>query len=148
MRTEVAKGNLKPEVSTTDTFLDDKYLQPVIEDDALLFSLDDVDSFESDPKAVLDKSDNVAAENTTNGDSSSRIKELEEQLAKVNSQFVEYREFVQQTIDKRWQENEATLPVPKQSEQDRAKEGETSYFDSYSYNGKLHNRLSTPDPHH
>jgi protein arginine N-methyltransferase 3 len=135
---EVVKGNLNPDVSTTDIFLDEKYLQPVIEDDALLFSLDDLESFESEQTSIPEMSQTVAPGGASNGEPSSKIKELEEQLAKVNSQYAEYREYVQQILDKRWQDNESASIDPKQAQQEKAKEGETSYFESYSYNGTYH----------
>jgi protein arginine N-methyltransferase 3 len=134
IRSEVAKGNSKPDVSSF-LFQDDKYLQPVIEDDALLFSLDELDNLELESHSTSKApSANVPAR-IADGDSVSRIKELEEQLATVKTQFTEYRTFVQQTIDKRWQENDTSLPDLQTSQKEAASEGEAGYFDSYSYNG-------------
>lgn len=36
-------GNRKPDVEDASSWADDKYLQPALEDDALLFTLDDID---------------------------------------------------------------------------------------------------------
>ena len=43
LRAEVKAGNAKPDVSDAKAWADDKYLQPTLEDDALLFNLDDID---------------------------------------------------------------------------------------------------------
>jgi type I protein arginine methyltransferase len=132
LRTEAASGNIKPDVSTIARFQDDKYLQPFLEDDALLFSLDELENLEiREPNPSLSGTHIDAP----NGDHVSRIKELEAQLARLNHHFTEYRNYVQQTIDKRWQENEVAGVDPETAKKERAAEGETGYFDSYSYNG-------------
>ncbi|KAF2216105.1 hypothetical protein CERZMDRAFT_94484 [Cercospora zeae-maydis SCOH1-5] len=43
LRAQVQQGDAKPNVSDASAWADDKYLQPTLEDDALLFSLDDID---------------------------------------------------------------------------------------------------------
>lgn len=43
LRAEVKSGNARPEVNNAEAWADDKYLQPTLEDDALLFNLDDID---------------------------------------------------------------------------------------------------------
>jgi type I protein arginine methyltransferase len=138
IRSEVAKGNIHPDTSSNSLFSDDKYLQPVIKDDALLFSLDELDN----DQEVLDQTSATPAEDratvpSSSGVSSSRITELEDQLAKVTTQFAEYRTFVQDIIDKRWQDSDKSLDkdAPANSQNDAATDRETNYFDSYSYNG-------------
>lgn len=42
IRSEVLSGKDRPDVSSTAAWADDKFLQPVLEDDALLFTLDDL----------------------------------------------------------------------------------------------------------
>ncbi|CAK3769162.1 Hypothetical predicted protein [Lecanosticta acicola] len=42
IRSEVKAGQAKPKVTDSTLWSDDKYLQPVLEDDALLFNLDDL----------------------------------------------------------------------------------------------------------
>ncbi|MCJ1284612.1 hypothetical protein MMC26_003946 [Xylographa opegraphella] len=44
IRAEVIRGNTTLKITSKQTFNDDKYLQPVLEDDALLFSLDDLET--------------------------------------------------------------------------------------------------------
>jgi hypothetical protein len=43
IRSEVLAGKQTPDVSTAAAWSDDKYLQPTLEDDALLFNLDEID---------------------------------------------------------------------------------------------------------
>lgn len=43
IRAQVQQDDAKPDVSDAKAWADDKYLQPTLEDDALLFSLDDID---------------------------------------------------------------------------------------------------------
>ena len=42
VRSEVAAGNALPDVSASAAFRDDHYLKPVLDDDALLYSLNDI----------------------------------------------------------------------------------------------------------
>ncbi|KAI7534873.1 hypothetical protein KC331_g12323 [Hortaea werneckii] len=42
IRTQVASRNTKPDCSSPQAWMDDKYMQPVLEDDALLYSIDDL----------------------------------------------------------------------------------------------------------
>ncbi|KAI6914690.1 hypothetical protein KC318_g1031 [Hortaea werneckii] len=42
IRSQVATGNTKPDCSSPQAWMDDKYMQPVLEDDALLYSIDDL----------------------------------------------------------------------------------------------------------
>jgi hypothetical protein len=50
IRSEVLSGHATPDVSKPEAWADDKYLQPALADDALLFSLDELDeSGQQDP---------------------------------------------------------------------------------------------------
>ena len=53
IRTQVSQGNSTPDCSDPSLWADDKYMQPVLEDDALLYSIDDlaVPGDASDPLA-------------------------------------------------------------------------------------------------
>ena len=44
LRSESRKGNTQPDVSSAELFADDQYLQPVLEDDAVLYHLDELES--------------------------------------------------------------------------------------------------------
>ena len=82
-RSQVKAGNLHPDVSSKSCFEDDGYLKPVLEDDALLYSLDDV--FPSEPVGDWDP---LQAE----------VGSLREQLSQLQSQFTAYRVDVQQNL--------------------------------------------------
>lgn len=47
VRSSVKDGNTTPDVSSKEKFQDEAYLKPVLEDDALLYSLDDIEDEES-----------------------------------------------------------------------------------------------------
>lgn len=117
IRSEVKAGNSKPDVSTRAAFEDDKYLKPVLDDDALLYSLDD----------VFDDADRV------NGTEDSSVEDLRQQLAQLSSQFQAYREEVQRSLlqDIDSAEPSKAADPPSKTRMGQVDEG---YFDSYSYN--------------
>lgn len=62
VRTEAQSGNSKPDVSDSKLWADDKYLQPALEDDPLLFCLDDIVEFGNDGKEPVDFDERMAME--------------------------------------------------------------------------------------
>jgi protein arginine N-methyltransferase 3 len=48
VRSQVKEGNAKPDVESPAAWEDDKFMQPVLEDDALLFSVDELESMATD----------------------------------------------------------------------------------------------------
>lgn len=136
IRSQVKSGNLKPDVSSASFFSDDRYLQPVLEDDALLFSLDDLSSSQAEDESVVKDTGEISAQE--------KITELEKQLDSARHQFHVYQLQVEETLEKRWNEAEGTSR-PKASVS-TIKDGETKsdgidfegdYFESYSYNGSF-----------
>lgn len=127
VRSEVKNGNAAPDTTSKSLFDDDKYLKPVLEDDALLFSLDD----------VFD--DETSSSGPTN-----EVEQLREQLAALQSQLTAYREQVQSALlDGLDGRPDAAGPSSSssantrtvRSEQDKTAEGiEKGYFESYAYN--------------
>lgn len=126
MRSEVKAGNKKPDVSSKSKFEDDAYLKPVLEDDALLYSLDDI---------VEEQGQDAAPGN----DAERRVLELQENLERLQTQFSEYRLAVQKSMeDQLTKEDEKLEPaasVNGGSDRDRIGEADADYFTSYSYNG-------------
>ena len=127
IRSEVRCGRMPQRVTSRESFDDDKYLQPTLADDAVLFSLED----------VLDM-------NTKNPNSEADA--LKEELAEVKLQFANYRLDVQQTFASKI---DAEVVANRTSRQDnspysraQADRGtrkrhemlEDDYFQSYSYN--------------
>lgn len=50
IRSEVQSGKEKPDTSDPALWTDDKYMQPALDDDALLFSLDDIIDIPEEPQ--------------------------------------------------------------------------------------------------
>ena len=121
IRSEVKAGNKTPDVSSKSLFADDVYMKPVLEDDALLYSLDDI-------------TDEPLSENDGSQQADKRVLELEEELSRLRSQFAEYRIAVQKSMeDQIDKENDRPSSTDKTSA--RHNEAESDYFTSYSYNG-------------
>ena len=106
IRTCTAKAE-KPTIAK-ESFADEKFLQPVLEDDALLFSLDD-------------EEEEVEHEET--------VEELKQRLADLSVQFQEYKEAVSTTFAKRLEQTD-------DKETKKERDDDTHYFDSYAYNGR------------
>lgn len=128
VRSEAHKGNLKPDISSKSVFEDDKYLQPALEDDALLFSIDEL----IDQGTV----EQPNAENGTAGSTDERVNELEDQLNQLRLQFAEYRSVTEKALDDKWTGAEASNVDGQAAKREKVdKEYDQGYFDSYSYNG-------------
>jgi type I protein arginine methyltransferase len=116
---------VRPDVSSKSLFDDDVYLKPVIEDDTLLYSLEDLE----------DGHEEVSAEK--------RVIELQEELGQLQGQFEEYRLAVQRSMNTRLLlDDEKLAPSgvaartgPTEDVSNRAQDPELDYFTSYSYNG-------------
>lgn len=133
IRSEIKSGRLvSSNISLTD-FEAEEFLKPVLEDDALLFNLDDL------PEIGLERSnanlDYAGASGSTR--LLTRVVELEEELRKTQSQFSDYRITVMQTLDERWKES--SLGADSNTSNGEVKEAkcddDSHYFSSYSYNG-------------
>ncbi|KAJ5634180.1 hypothetical protein N7528_002022 [Penicillium herquei] len=124
VRSEVKAGNRTPDVSSKSKFEDDLYLKPVLEDDALLYSLDDIAE---------------EGEETAPGtDAERRVQELQEDLERLQTQFSEYRLAVQKSMEDQLNKEDESLgasaPAGKASGS-KAQEVDEDYFASYAYNG-------------
>lgn len=125
LRSEIQKGNKEPSVSAASLFDDDAYLKPVLEDDALLYSLDDL----TDEREIED----------SQKPDEKRILELQEELEKLKLQFSEYRIAVQKSLGEQLagqstDEQPTQLEKPKKG---KIEEADADYFTSYSFNGSL-----------
>lgn len=125
LRSEIKKGNKEPNVSSAALFEDDVYLKPVLEDDALLYSLDDL----------------AEEVETTNGKTSSeqRIMELQEELENLRNQFSEYRLAVQNSMSEELSKADDSVEAqkngPRAQTKGKIEEADADYFTSYSFNG-------------
>ncbi|KKY14217.1 putative s-adenosylmethionine-dependent methyltransferase superfamily domain-containing protein [Phaeomoniella chlamydospora] len=123
LRSEARQGRNYSAVTTTDVFADDDYLKPVLEDDPLLYSLDDLDD-----EPISGSTD----------DSTAQVEELRQQLQELKVQFAEYQEQVSKILQSQLESKESISPAVKPDPQpprtsDHAVR-EFDYFDSYSYN--------------
>lgn len=143
-----------PETITEADFEDDRFLMPVLPDDALIMCLDDLPS--TDP-AAEGKGKAAAAEEGTpqpagadsSSDLASKNATLEAQLDALTKQFASYRLAVEQTLDKRWHaeddsdsESSSTSSVaaagrPKKAKKETKKKEDNSnyYWEGYANHG-------------
>ena len=87
VRSQVKDGNVKPDVESPAAWEDDKFMQPVLEDDALLFSVDELESMQADG-ASTGKQPEASNERAATDE----VSQLKEQLSKLQSKFDLYRE--------------------------------------------------------
>lgn len=123
IRAQVQQGSSNPDVSDPANWQDDKFMQPVLENDALLFGLDELDAMDAGP--------NDQASKQPANDASAEVARLKEQLSRLQFQFDAYRGQVSQTLEQRWADNEARTSNTTEAAEKKYDEG---YFDSYSYN--------------
>lgn len=125
VRQRTQQSQALPESISKEDLSDDALLKPVLENDALLFTLDEV--LEADEAGAEDAGD------ASTKDLLSRNKALEEELETLRNQYENYRLTVEQTLDKRWAED-----TPKAGSSKAEKEDESAYyFESYAYHGTL-----------
>ncbi|KAI3552733.1 methyltransferase domain-containing protein [Colletotrichum lupini] len=128
IRQHIHDGSALPETISVDDIADERYMKPVIEDDALIMALTELD---------LDDETSGQLQQAPQG-GASREAQLEEELAQLQSQFAKYRNAVEQTLDQRWGED---TPVPTQGEKPRdpddkgvRKDESQYYWESYASN--------------
>ncbi len=133
IRSEIKSGRSVSSNVSLMNFEAEEFLKPVLEDDALLFSLGDL------PEMVLRQE--IAQLDNTGADGSirllTRIAELEEELRKTQSLFSDYRSTVMQTLDERWKDSSmgADSIVSNGVTREEKRDDDSHYFSSYSYNG-------------
>jgi type I protein arginine methyltransferase len=130
VRSEVAagRGAQLPKVWTTSSFEDEAYLKPVIQDDPVLYSLDDIDEsqFETSEAAPEDPKE-------------AEVQDLRERLAQLQIQYAAYREEVQVSFQKRIDKIPDREPSPplgessaKPHQKSSQEDQDSSYFTSYA----------------
>ena len=128
VRQSVQQGKPLPKQISSQDVDNEDYLKPVLENDALLFTLDE----------VLDSEQDVAGAVTAVADGSvtellAQTKSLEAELEAVRTQFANYRLTVEETLDRRWGDD----PEPKPATQGPKKDDSDYYFESYAAHGKV-----------
>ncbi|QDS72951.1 hypothetical protein FKW77_008443 [Venturia effusa] len=131
IRQQAKDGVTKLEIKSAAEFEDDRYLKPVLQDDAVLFSLDDISPSIQQGDDILASGE--ATDASPKSSPEARIAELERQLQSVQSQYKEYRHQVEETLERRWGDDSAK-PSTSIDAQLGKPDYDGSYFDSYSYN--------------
>ena len=128
LRSETRAGRIQSTVSSKEVFDDDMYLKPILDDDPVLYNLDDLDQ-----EIAQDDSKNPLEE----------VDSLRQQLDQLQAQFAEYREQVQHSLLAQADDtglenrgNQASGSKIKKMNPDKHEAQEYDYFDSYSYNCK------------
>ncbi|KAM0322946.1 hypothetical protein ACHAQA_009045 [Verticillium albo-atrum] len=127
IRQKVRDGAALPDTITLEDVDHERYLKPVIDDDALIMSLDElhVDDIEL-PATELPSS--AAGEVLSPQSLIASKAELERELAAVKSQFANYRTAVEQTLDRRWGDDSDPGPAAPPRDQSQY------YWESYAAN--------------
>lgn len=143
IRNEVRCGNNTPNLSSKSLFDNEKYLQPILEDDAVLYSLDDIMGGidVKDLSTTNGKSMNSVSDDDTAGPAAC-VAELEQKVQCLHLQFVNYRETVNKTLEQRWNCTEdASVPVNGVNQSGSGallhQDYDSHYFSSYSTNGQF-----------
>lgn len=133
-------GKPLPDQITEADIQDDKFLMPVLPDDALIMCLDDLPS--SSPVADgKGKAAESASTTEAAGDSASKTASLQAQLDELNKQFANYRLAVEQTLDKRWHADDDDSSSRSSASSKKEKKDESAYYwESYAHNGMLNSR--------
>lgn len=125
VRKQVSQGQKSPDVTSKASFEDDSFLSPVLENDAVLYSLEDV---------LLN----------TRSESTNTIEELQENMTALQARFDAYREDVNKYLGYTFQDYESNhapssssltakdTPTVAQRTADTAED--VDYFHSYSFN--------------
>jgi protein arginine N-methyltransferase 3 len=119
IRTLTAAG--KPFDPADQGFNDDKFMQPVLEDDPLLFSLDEEQGDEPEYQ--------MSPHETTTEDLQAKLRDLE-------LQFQEYKQAVGKHFAKQLEEKSTTFEatVAKNEEEEEPRDDDSHYFNSYAGN--------------
>lgn len=119
------KSTIPKQISREDID-DERYLSPVIENDAVIFSLDEIlDSSSQDQEIAINATETPANELLD------RNKTLESELHAVREKFANYRLAVEQTLERRWGVDD----IPGSPLISKPKDVSSSYFESYAANG-------------
>ncbi|OAA46258.1 hypothetical protein NOR_03011 [Metarhizium rileyi] len=123
VRSQVKSGIALPSEIFYEDIEDDRFLKPVLENDAVIFSLDEVLGPTSDTGA-----ETSSTVHELDSDLQKKNKYLEAELSSIRESFANYRLAVEQTLNRRWGVND--VPVP--SANTKEKDSSAYYFESYA----------------
>lgn len=137
VRTQVKDGLFRPDVSLENFSEGDTYLKPVIEDDALLYSIDDIfDLAEKEAQPLR----NGNAESVY---SHQQVQDMIRQINQLREQVVYYRSALQKTylekleVLERSVQGEPSANSDKHSSPAKENDSDSHYFSSYAHNGQF-----------
>lgn len=138
MRSTAKDGKSLPEQISEADIQDDRFLMPVLPDDALIMCLDDLPSLD----AAQDKGKTVEHANTAEagGNAADQNAALQAQLDEMTRQFENYRLAVEQTLDKRWHAEDDDSSSTSSAEPKKPKEDSSNYY----WEGYANHGLSFP----
>jgi protein arginine N-methyltransferase 3 len=105
---------------------DERLLKPVLENDAVIFSLDEVLESSKETSKVDPSAEDGSATHERNTN-------LQAELDSVRESFANYRLAVEQTLDRRWGSDDGPNAAAGSKERDSS----GYYFESYAANGML-----------
>ena len=129
LRLQNRAGKASSEPLQRSDIEDEKYLHPVLKDDALLYGVDEI----NEESSHTDKNGQAEDGNETKL-LKAEITALEDELATVKSRFEQYKQTAKKVMDDRY----ATLSAQSgaESADDTSTDADTGYFDSYGNNGE------------
>jgi type I protein arginine methyltransferase len=132
----VKDGKPLPDQITEAHIQDEKFLRPVLPDDALIMCLDDLPSCSD---AAEGQGQGKAPEDAVApGDAAGKNAALQAQLDELNKQFANYRLAVEQTLDKRWHADDDDSSSRSSAGSRTEKKDESAYYwESYAHHGML-----------
>lgn len=121
-------NKLPEQISEADIQDDEKFMIPVLADDAFIMCLDDLPSSSGAPSAETGEGSEtgVEAEGTTAA--------LQAKIDELTKQFANYKFAVEQTLDKRWHADDE--PSQKSTGSEEKKDESQYYWESYASHGK------------
>ena len=132
------KGQAVPADISNASLEDDAYLKPVLENDTFLYTLDEIipeadqaAGGEGEAKEGESSKADLSIDNLL-----TRNKALEEELEAMRSQFANYRQAVEETLERRWGVDDVDEKKPVSQSGDPKKSNNDYYFESYAAHGK------------
>ncbi|KAF3766006.1 hypothetical protein M406DRAFT_88807 [Cryphonectria parasitica EP155] len=134
VRSTVKEGKPLPEQISEADISDERFMMPVLADDAFIMCLDDLPS--SSPDAAAEGKGKAVDEEVTAEPSESAV--LRAQLDEMTRQFANYRLAVEQTLDKRWhaEDDDSDSGSNKKEKEDSSQ----SYWEGYA-NHDIHETM-------
>lgn len=132
VRSTIKEGKSLPEQISQQDIADDRFMMPVLPDDAFIMCLDDLPSAGSSNSA--DTKGKAVEGGAAELDENAALKA---QLEDVTRQFANYRLAVEQTLDKRWhaEDDDASSTSSADEPKKQKEDSSQSYFEGYANHG-------------